>query len=133
MRELVHERHGLSVWSKVPSKAHHFYHITHNYGSIDAEFRGLGLSRLSPFADCVRELLLAVEQIYSHVRRPAPEMGKFHPMPSIELGPNLKGSINSVVNFLTVGGPEAIAVAGTCGNRRVFEQLTERMAPLQSL
>ncbi|KAL3442876.1 hypothetical protein BJX65DRAFT_312336 [Aspergillus insuetus] len=129
MRELVHERHGISVWSKVPPKAHHFYHITHNYGSIDAEFRGFGLSRLSPFADCVRELLLAVEHIYTHVGRSAPEMGKIHPMPSIDLGPNLGDSINSVVNFLTVGGPEAIAVAGTCGNRRVFEQLTE---PLQT-
>ncbi|CEL10299.1 hypothetical protein ASPCAL13420 [Aspergillus calidoustus] len=125
MREMVHERHGLSVWSKVPPRAHHFYHITHNYGSIDAGFRGFGLSRLSPFADCVRELLLAVEHIYTHVRRPAPEIGKLHPIPSIDLGPNLEGSIKSVLDFLTVGGPEAIAIAGTCGNRRVFEQLTQ--------
>ncbi|KAI9372458.1 hypothetical protein BJX61DRAFT_542690 [Aspergillus egyptiacus] len=54
MRELAHETFGLAVWNKVPPQAHHFYHIIHRFGSIDADFRGFGLRRIPPSAESLR-------------------------------------------------------------------------------
>ncbi|KAL4868862.1 hypothetical protein BDV12DRAFT_196842 [Aspergillus spectabilis] len=127
MRELAHSQYGVAAWSRIPPRAHHFYHITHKYGSIDGDFRGFGLSRLSPLADCVREVLLAIENVYISCGRPAPSIGHRDPMPSSDAGPNLDGAVNSVLAVSTTGILEAVEVAGTCRDERLFTQLTDRL------
>ncbi|KAL4819880.1 hypothetical protein BDW67DRAFT_173148 [Aspergillus spinulosporus] len=55
---------GLAQWESVPPKADQVYHIIRRYGMLNSDFRGFGISRLSPVSAAVRDLLLTTENLY---------------------------------------------------------------------
>ncbi|KAL4999433.1 hypothetical protein BDV10DRAFT_200672 [Aspergillus recurvatus] len=65
---------GLAQWESVPPKADQVYHAIHRYGKLGSDFRGFGLSRLSPISGAVRDLLITTENLYRTHGQPIPTL-----------------------------------------------------------
>ncbi|KAK2762870.1 hypothetical protein FQN54_001045 [Arachnomyces sp. PD_36] len=128
MREFAAERYGVAEWNSVPPKAHHLYHIAHKYGSIDANFRGFGESRISPQAECIKDILLCLESIYFSIGRAVPEFGLRCPIPPVEAGPNHAAALASATELCNSSVLNAIYAARHCRDRREFNALTGRLS-----
>lgn len=84
MRGFARSRYGLAEWSSIPPKAHHFYHIIHKYGTFDSTLRGFGQARLPPVSEGLRDLLLAIERVYSSCGRAVPPIETLRPVTSTD-------------------------------------------------
>ncbi|KAL4758750.1 uncharacterized protein BDW70DRAFT_169893 [Aspergillus foveolatus] len=65
---------GLAQWESVPAKADQAYHIVRKYGMLNSDFRGFGMSRLSPVSGALRDLLLTTENLYHTHGQPIPAL-----------------------------------------------------------
>ncbi|KAJ6054114.1 hypothetical protein N7499_002524 [Penicillium canescens] len=63
---------GLAEWKSIPPKADQFYHVIYKYGKLDSNFTGFGLSRLSPMSEALRDILVAIEDLYRTCGQPLP-------------------------------------------------------------
>ncbi|KAL4978866.1 hypothetical protein BDW66DRAFT_148721 [Aspergillus desertorum] len=65
---------GLAQWESIPPKADKLYHAIHRYGKLGPDFRGFGMSRLSPMSGAVKDLLITTENLYRTHGQPLPTL-----------------------------------------------------------
>jgi hypothetical protein len=120
MRDLSLSRYGLSQWQSLPPKAHHLYHLLHKYGTFDSSLKGFGPSRLPPACEGLREVLQAVENVYSSCGRPVPTLGSFVPVSDTGAVAGLEHLLSQLVRILkTVNGDVAAMLLRNRGNSSV--------------
>jgi hypothetical protein len=120
MRDLSLSRYGLSQWQSLPPKAHHLYHLLHKYGTFDSSLRGFGRSRLPPACEGLREVLQALENVYSSCGRPVPTIGSLVPASDTGVEAELEHLLSQLPLILkTVSGDVMTMLSRNGGNSSV--------------
>ncbi|KAJ5206199.1 hypothetical protein N7472_002647 [Penicillium cf. griseofulvum] len=63
---------GLTEWKSIPPNADQCYHLILKYGKLGSNFTGFGFSRLSPMSEALRDILVAIENVYRTCGQPLP-------------------------------------------------------------
>ncbi|KAI1177923.1 hypothetical protein F4777DRAFT_153280 [Nemania sp. FL0916] len=106
MQQISRSRYGLAEWESIPPKAHHLYHIVHKYGKLDSRFRGFGPSRLPPPCEGLRDVLSAIENVYSFCGQTAPLIGSLQV--SSGSGTNEEEIMNQTTEIITAAIKNAL-------------------------